>query len=98
MTADAEKTGTETMTVDAETDVIMTVTGEMAATEKTETMTADAENAVNPEWIPDPLFLSRDREHADAKDHRTVTEKVCPDVREKIPHIFFDISSVKYYT
>lgn len=42
----------------------------------TEIMTADAENAANPERIPDPLFLSRDREHADAKDHRTVTEKV----------------------
>ena len=49
----------------------------IAETEETEIMTADADQiAVIPDWIPDLLFLLRDREHAVVKDHRKMTDVI----------------------
>ena len=54
----------------------------IAETEETEIMTADADQiAVIPDWIPDLLFLLRDREHAVVKDHRKMTDVIWRNVR-----------------
>lgn len=65
MIAAAGKTGTEIRIADVETEETE-ITTVIAMTE--ETMTA--------EWIPDPLFLFRDREHAVVKDHRKMTDVI----------------------
>ena len=61
----------------------------IAETEETEIMTAVADQiAVIPDWIPDLLFLLRDREHAVVKDHRKMTDVIWRNVRGDISRTF----------
>ena len=58
----------------------------IAETEETEIMTADADQI---DWIPDLLFLLRDREHAVVKDHRKMTDVIWWNVRGGISPAHF---------
>ena len=84
----AETEETEIMTVITVTEETMIAIVGKEET-GTETMTADADQiAVIPDWIPDLLFLLRDREHAVVKDHRKMTDVIWRNVRGISPAHF----------
>ena len=85
----AETEETEIMTVITVTEETMIAIVGKEET-GTETMTADADQiAVIPDWIPDLLFLLRDREHAVVKDHRKMTDVIWWNVRGGISPAHF---------